>query len=70
MTLINPLQVDIDDEPDDYMEPIAHGEAGPQKFPKQTIKTHVFMTTMLIFFIRTLKIKSPDHQILNFFIFL
>lgn len=40
VTLVNPLNVDLDDEPEDYEYPVKHGEAGSHTFDKQNMKCH------------------------------
>ncbi|XP_066914738.1 dual adapter for phosphotyrosine and 3-phosphotyrosine and 3-phosphoinositide-like isoform X1 [Clytia hemisphaerica] len=40
VTLINPLNVDLDNEPDDYMEPVEHIEGGANLFKKQEVTPH------------------------------
>jgi len=54
VTLINPLLVNVDDEPDDYMLPLGHAEAGPEKFQKQTVKVHVCHFIVLLMYLSLL----------------
>ena len=53
MTLISPLNVGVNNEPEDYMDPVNHIEGGAHLFKRQQVTPHVccFIFSYMFYFI-------------------
>ena len=49
VTLINPLNVGLNNEPEDYMDPVNHIEGGAHLFKRQEVTPHVYFFFSYLF---------------------